>query len=150
MHIKQLSVETSCWNTVRYVWFVTINSIASILDLWKGHKICRLYPVALEKNLFFKKDCSPPTEDRLQGKYDCILFWCCPLKVQNIIVFLKLLWKHWVQTPIFRLLNGWSFLTISWRFKDSHQRPKAGTKLVCKSRSRQFYRKHFGAKRTRL
>ena len=75
-----LSVETSCWNTVRHVWFVTISSITSILDLQEGHKICWLFPAALEKNLYLKEDCSPP-EDRLQGKYDCILFSCRLLKV---------------------------------------------------------------------
>ena len=49
------------------------NNIVSILDLWGGHKTCRLIPAALEKNSFFKEDFSP-SEDRLQGKYDCILF----------------------------------------------------------------------------
>ena len=44
----------------------------------------------------------------------------------------------WVQTPNFRLLNGWSFLTFFWRFKDFHQRCKASINLVCKSSSRHF------------
>ena len=39
---------------------VTINSITSILDLWEGHKICRLFPSALGKKPFFKEDCLPP------------------------------------------------------------------------------------------
>ena len=52
---------------------MAINNITSILDLWEGHKICRLFPAALEKHLFLKEDCSPP-EDRLHGKYDGIFF----------------------------------------------------------------------------
>ena len=69
-----------------------MNNIASILDLWEGHKTCRLIPAALEKKLIFQRKIALPL--KIDYKVNMIVYFSDSAHSKFGIGFLKLLWKH--------------------------------------------------------
>ena len=103
---------------------MTINSIASILDLWEGHKICWLFPVPLEKNLFFKEDCSPPEDykvnmiayffDAVHSKFRIQLFF----------------WNSFGNIEYRPRFSGYQMVGVSWPFLGGLRTPTKDPKQL--------------------